>query len=395
MADEPSRAQAETAEAATSEQPTRQTQTESQPTPDQILEGDNVEAIKALMRQDDNANALVRRGEDDPWSGFDDDNTQAGQQPAADPDPQTEAPPGEQPGEAETGEAAPGEAEQEQQQTEGEQQQQTEQPKGKVEKEPQRVRIKQFSEADQAIIKRMVEKPGLNIEQAKSELVAEGKLPKPAVQATQQQQTQAAPKDPDAEGITAQEAKIAELEKGMRDAAKAFDAEKSAELAIEHARAVRDLTKLEQRADTARAQQQQTAAQRHTETVSTSEHAAIDLFPDAAKPGTELHSAISVLMAAAPPEAFRDPSYPLTFAARAAAQIGYKPPAAAKKAPPVVPKTPARPVPPKPASGSAAPAGGGKTKGPTLEQQMNEAEAKGDTEALRALLREHGTRSLD
>lgn len=360
-----------------------ETKTETAPKPEEVLAGDNIEAIRALMRE--NGNALLQKGAESPWQGFDDSQPDGETPPDADPDPNATATPGEGEGEAAAGD------------TTGKPATEQAQPPAKTDttKPINRVRISLFPEGDQAIIQRMAEKKGLTIDQARQELIAEGKLPKAEASAAAPLKTDAAappPKDETADAITTQQGKITELETQIKTAAKAFDSEKVADLQIEHNKALAQLGKLETKAEARQSQARQQAQATHAEQVTHSETSAVELFPDAATPGTPLHDAIEDLMDAAPAEAFRDPDYPLKFAAKAAAQIKYKP-AAPKAAVAVVPKKPARPVPPAPASGHAGAAA--VTRGPTVEAQIAEAEKTGDVATLKDLLRQHGTRSLE
>lgn len=364
--DTTSQAQAEDA-GATTESATPQTHsatqetTTAQQTPEQILAGTDVEAIRALMRE--NADALVQ-SKKTSWEelGADDE------------------PPGDQPGEneqpADDAEALPGET--------------TDPPPPEPDpaelpkRDRNRVRINRFAEDDRAVIARMAETDGLTIDAARAELVAEGKIrPSPAASSA------AAPVAAveTAAPIAAQQGVIAELEKQIEDAGASFDMAQLAKLNIAHNKALRELGKLETQAETAQASgQSQLAA-----AVEQSAEAALKMFPDAGVEGSAHYEAIEDLMDAADPAAFKDPDWPLTFAARAASRIGPAAAAPAKPAPVVVPKKPARPAPPSPASGASQSAG--PTRVPSMSERID---AAGDNPAkIAALLREVGTRSLD
>lgn len=254
---------------------------------------------------------------------------------------------------------------------------------------PTRVRIKRFAEGDQALIARAAEK-GISLAQARAELQSEGTIPA-QTQETTPARSEAQAQTQQTDAVAQQEGIVTDLERQIGEAAERFDAKEQARLSTQHTRAVAKLSQLENRRD-AQAQAQQAQAHQQWESDKTaSETQAIALFPDAGKEGTPLHEAIEDLMDAARPEAFADPDYPLTFAAKAAAKIGYKA-AAESKAPVVVPKKPVRTAPVSPASGNTPGQGPAAGKGPTRDQQLDEAYEKGDVATIERLMNEVGTK---
>ncbi len=343
-------------------------------------EPQTLEEIKALMRQNDDA--LVR-SKADRWTGLTAEEEQQASTPATETETPTttdEAPPVVDP----AGEEVPN----------PEPKPPTETPEtAKPKKDLNRVRINRFAEQDRMIIQRMGEKDGLTIEAAKAELIAEGKI-KPTTTAAPASTT-TEKKDETTDAITTKTADIAALEKQIAEAAANFDAVKLAKLNIDHNRAMKDLGVLEQRAEIARSQAQAQEQSTLEVAVEGSKASAVQMFPDAGIEGSELFEAMEDLIDAAPASAFSDPDWPLTFAAKAARNIGYQPSAAKPAAPAplkVVPKKPAVQVPVNPGSGSLAP---GTTKTPTPEETTKAALDSNDPEKIRAELRARGTRSLD
>lgn len=333
----------------------------------------------------ENNDALVQSKAQTEWTGFDEqpEGTESESVPA-------EATPGET-----TAETIP--QEEPKPQENGEQGQQPP-PANAPKRDPNRVRLARFADNDRQTILRATEK-GIDLDAARAELIAEGVIKAEAAQQPNPDNRQAAangsPNPAQAsDPIAKQQGVVADLEKQIEDAGAAFDTAALAKLNIQHNKALAELGRMEAKAVAAQSQAAATETQRNAGLISESEKAAISMFPDAGKEGSPLYEAIEDLIDAAHPDAFKDPDWPVTFAARAASKIGYKPSAAAaaQTPPPVVPRKPARPVPPNPASGNAAPAEA--PRGPNLEQQIAEAESKGDVTTLRRLLRENGTRSL-
>lgn len=252
-------------------------------------------------------------------------------------------------------------------------------------KDANRVRIGRFAEDDRMVISRMAEKDGLTIDAARAELIAEGKLkasPAEKVADTESSERSAPVADADIESKTAE---IAGLETRIAEAAEAYDTKLLAQLQIEHNRALAALAKLESRAELrAEAEKEQRDVALHA-AVAQSEADAVAMFPAAGQEGSDLYEAIADLMAAAPSSAFLDPDYPITFAAKAARQIGYRPAQHEPKAAPLVPRRPARQV-PQPASGSSAHAAARKPADTNYEQEMADAEASGDVRRLAELM---------
>jgi hypothetical protein len=250
-------------------------------------------------------------------------------------------------------------------------------------KDPARVRITRFAEDDRKVIARMAEKDGLTIDQARAELIAEGVLSsKPAAAS--------APSVP-SDDLAAKQTEIAEIEKQIEDAATAFDTPKLAKLQIAHNKALHEIGKLEAKAESAAAESQAQELTKLQTEVNAAAKYATELYPDLDDENSELSQVTDDLIAAAPPSAFVDPDWPVTFAAKAARQINYRPPASAaaapKPTPAVVPKKPARPVPPSPASGATP--GATSTKQPTAAEML---EAAGDDpDKIKAVLRRVGT----
>jgi translation initiation factor IF-3 len=373
-----------------------QTNTTTAPNAEEVLKGDNVDAIRELMRANDDA--LVQSKRDDPWKGLDEDDTEQTEETeteTAETESNAEAEPGDEATETEThDESTEGKGKPEDDAA-AKAQAEAEAAAAAKQRDAKNVRLKRdrFGPEVQPIIDRMAEKRNLSFEEAKAELVAEGKLKAESATAAAAPPAKAkAEPDTTATEISTKQAEIADLEKQIEDAGKAYDTAKLSKLSIAHNKALSELGKLESKADSARAAAQAQEQIKMQSAVHEAEKAAIEMFPDAGVKGSELYEEIEDQIAAAKPEVFADPDWPITLAAKAARAIGYKPaaPAAAAK-PVVVPKKPVREVPPGPASGASLPAGAAKT--PSLEERAKAAE--NDEAALKALLREAGTRSLD
>ena len=377
MSENTSQADAGTTTATDGDQPQAgetQKETTTIPTAREAIETDNVDAIRALMRASSDTLLQSKR---DPWTGEIEEETPAAAGPEK---PAAEAPPGEEkepeptPEEAAAAEAEAAAAE-------------AAKAAASEKHESKNVRLKRerFGPEVQPIIDLMAEKRTLSFEEAKAELIAAGKLPQPteskAIAAT-------LVKDDAAAEIAAQTTAIADLEQQIEAAGAAFDTTKLAKLNIQHHKALVALSRLE----AAEPQRLQAQAQEHHRVAAATTKAetdAIKMFPDAGVKDTPLYEAIEDLIDEAEEKnpGFRgDPDWPIAFAAKAARDIGYQPPPAATA---VVPKKAARTA-VVPASGSAT--GAAATKAPTLEARM--AEAEGDPDKLRALLREAGSHSL-
>jgi hypothetical protein len=358
--------------------PDAATQTTPIPTAEEAIATDNIDAIRALMRASDDVLVQSKRGTEwEPFGEPNNENADAGTPGAEAETTTTEAMPGEGAEATAAAEAAEAEAA-------------AAAAKAGPKKDPNRVRISRFAEPDRLTIAHMAENEGMTFADARAALVAEGKLPKAEQATASTAKTETKSEATDA--ITTKTAEIADLETKMTEAGAAYDQVALTKLTIEHNRALNALSKLESKAEAERGQaqaQEQTKLQSATAQAETS---AIEMFPDSGVKGSPLYEAIEDLIDSAKPAAFDDPDWPLTFAAKAARTIGYKPAAvaAAKSAPSVVPRKPARPVPVSPASGASA--GAVVAREPSNEDQMQAA--GNDVEKLRGLLRKVGTRTL-
>ncbi len=362
----------QTAETTTQSTTTETNGTNAAPTVEEVLKGNNAEALRALLRGNSGRLADSPR---DGWTEFDpaQDDEPAPENPDAD----AAATPGEKP---EGEQAAEPSAEEQAAAAKAEADAEAAKPK----RDANRVRINRFAEADRAVIARMAEKDGLTIDQARAELIAEGKLPKAETTAAT---AKAEAAEPGTE-IATKNAEIATLEKEIEEAASVFDSVKGAKLQMAHNRALADLGKLEARAEARQSQAQTVAQTQHQAAEAKAGDEAIGMFPDSGVEGSALREAIEDLIDAAPATAFQDPDWPITFAAKAARDIGYVPKATAQPTT-LVPKKPVRTASPSPASGSTT--GAAPVRPPSIEQQL--AEAGSDVTKLKAILRAHGTRN--
>lgn len=352
------------------------TPTEPQPIPtaEEAIESNNVDAIRALMRASSGALADPRPKTD--WEGFDEPPDEEPAAPTAETSPPAPSEtPAETPPEAPPTEpAAPPEA----------------QPK----KDPNRVRLGRFKDDDRKVIAYAAEHDGMSIDEAREALVASGEIQTPAAKSPKAEETP--PSTPSAPSTTTDlDAQIADLETKMEAAGAAYDTVELSKLTRAHNRALAEKTKLELQQERA---QETRAAESLTAYQSAEEQARQDataMFPDAGVEGTALYEAIEDLIDSTPAEAFNDPDWPVTLAAKAARKIGYKPSAEVPKAPAkavpktLVPQKPARPV--APAGGATPPAA--PAQEPSYEQEV--ADAGEDPVKIAALLRKYGTRKLE
>lgn len=363
----------------TTETQTTTTTTATEPTPAEVLQGENIDQIKALLRSNNDG---LLRSKEDRWTGFGEEEEPG--EPAAKPVEETstaEAKPGKDGKNTETAEPTA----EEKAAAEAAAKTETTKPDAKN----LRLRTDRFSGDSKLIIDLMAEDRALTFDEARAQLAAAGKLSTTATAPAATART--APETPQSTGpdpIATKDAEIADLEKQIEEAGETFDTKKLAKLNIAHNKALAERTSLQLKAEQAQAAAQTQGAAQLESAISESESAAIALFPDAGVPGSELYQEIENLLAEASPETLRDPNHPVTLAAMAARNIGYKPTAAPPPAKVVAKSTARAPIAPE--SGNTP--GATQSRTPSLEER---AKAAGDDVGeLQKLLREAGRREM-
>lgn len=202
---------------------------------------------------------------------------------------------------------------------------------------------------------------------------------------------EASAKEPTVSDITSQ---INALRAQRKEAAKSLDTEKSNDL-TEQIEDLLDQKNLAVQRDAERGRAKQTQAQQAKTLEQASIEAATKLFPDAAKDGSELNTALTLEIARLDkvnPSFFKDPEWPEALTAKLAARFGIAPISTKTPAKTGEAKPAAKPTPPKQAARPAPSPGGIPAARVANAQDMaariQAARDRRDMPALDALVRE-------
>lgn len=265
-------------------------------------------------------------------------------------------------------------------------------PAGENEEMPKRIRLnlEQMNARDFAVILH-ARKTGKSLREAETDLFGTNT---PADQVTTPAATTPEPAPESPEQIKAE---IESLKAERRTAAEAYDGKTQVEITEKIEAAQERLVEARARQTTAAA----TYESAYTESLALAQTE----FPDASKPGTDLHDAILMdkkRLEQVNPRFFDDPQWPETLVFKHAGKLGITPASRAKTTPAAAATTPspaatapkpgttpaAKPLPVKPARPVVSPAPGGRADAQatvtaqSIREQLKEATAKGDVAAI-------------
>lgn len=193
-----------------------------------------------------------------------------------------------------------------------------------------RVRLTSLNDKDKAFVNTAVQmvKDGLatDINEAIAKLSAKTAPQQEPEQTTEVEATP--PVNTHAQTIETKQAEIAEVLKQLTQAKKDFDDEKETELTDKLTDLKTDIKILKFRQEQEDAAKEQTHKEAYDSQYENYRTQAVDLYPDAAVPGTDLFDQIQLDVAwfeKNNPAIFDTPNYPLLIAASAAARIGQAP----------------------------------------------------------------------